>query len=131
MALSKAEKAAAALCAALVIFFAGRFSVNADRAGYYEITTERFPSDTVTAAPTRAAFVPDTLVDLNAATLDDLTGLPGIGAAKAQAILDYRQAHGPFSRIEDIMKVKGIGEGIFQQLESYVTVNPPEGGQTP
>ena len=53
----------------------------------------------------------------------------GIGAAKAQAILDYRTQHGPFTRIEDVMNVKGIGEGIFQQLEPYVTVTDPEGGQ--
>lgn len=131
MTVSKAEKAAIALCAAFLLVFAGWFARGIDRAGYYEITTEHLPSDQVTAAPTQATFTPEVLVDLNAATLDDLTGLPGIGEAKAQAILDYRTAHGSFSRIEDIMKVKGIGEGIFQQLEPYVTVNSPEGGQKP
>lgn len=129
MTVSKAEKAAIALCAAFVLFFAGWFARDVGQGGYYKVTADApFPAE-ATSVPTKAVFVPDTLVDLNAASLDDLTGLPGIGAAKAQAILDYRTQHGPFTRIEDVMNVKGIGEGIFQQLEPYVTVTGPEGGQ--
>lgn len=130
MTVSKAEKAAIALCAAFLIFFAGRYTGTPGRDGYYKISTETH-RPAATAAPTRTVFVPDVLVDLNTASLDDLTGLPGVGETRAQAILDYRAAHGPFARIEDVMNVKGVGEGIFQQLEPYVTVTTPEGGQTP
>lgn len=131
MTVSKAEKAAIVLCAAFVLFFSGWFARGLGQEGYYEVTTEALHPAQPTAAPTKAVFVPDVLVDLNTASLDDLTGLPGVGETRAQAILDYRAAHGPFHRIEDVMNVKGVGEGIFQQLEPYVTVTIPEGGQTP
>lgn len=130
MTVSKAEKAALALCAAFVLFFAGWFAGELRRDESYTVTSDAlFPAD-ATPAPPQSTFVSDVLVDLNTAQLDDLTGLPGIGEAKAQAILDYRREHGPFRRVEDIMQIKGIGEGIFQQLEPYITITD-EGGQTP
>lgn len=131
MTVSKAEKAAIALGAAFVLFFSGWYARGARRSGYYEVTAENLLPAEAAPSPTAAVFVPDTLVDLNTATLADIDGLPGVGPTRAQAILDYRQTHGPFSRVEDLMKVKGIGEGIFQQLEAYVTVSAPEGGQEP
>ena len=48
-------------------------------------------------------------LDLNRATAADLDAMPGIGPALAQRIVDYRQAHGPFKKIEDFMEVSGIG----------------------
>ena len=130
MTVSKAEKAALALCAAFVLFFAGWFAGELRRDESYTVTSDAlFPAD-ATPAPPQSTFVSDVLVDLNTAQLDDLTGLTGIGEAKAQAILDYRREHGPFRRVEDIMQIKGIGEGIFQQLEPYITLTD-EGGQTP
>ena len=130
MTVSKAEKAALALCAAFVLFFAGWFAGELRRDESYTVTSDAlFPAD-ATPAPPQSTFVSDVLVDLNTAQLDALTGLPGIGEAKAQAILDYRREHGPFRRVEDIMQIKGIGEGIFQQLEPYITLTD-EGGQTP
>ena len=130
MTVSKAEKAALALCAAFVLFFAGWFAGELRPDESYTVTSDAlFPAD-ATPAPPQSTFVSDVLVDLNTAQLDDLTGLPGIGEAKAQAILDYRREHGPFRRVEDIMQIKGIGEGIFQQLEPYITLTD-EGGQTP
>ncbi|MFG6372690.1 MAG: helix-hairpin-helix domain-containing protein [Oscillospiraceae bacterium] len=118
------------MCAAFVLFFAGWFAGELRRDESYTVTSDAlFPAD-ATPAPPQSTFVSDVLVDLNTAQLDDLTGLPGIGEAKAQAILDYRREHGPFRRVEDIMQIKGIGEGIFQQLEPYITLTD-EGGQTP
>jgi competence protein ComEA len=69
------------------------------------------------AAPVGAA------VNLNTATKDDLVALPGIGPAKAQAIVDYRNQHGPFRAVEDVRKVKGIGEKLFLQIRPELAVS--------
>ncbi|MBI3159367.1 MAG: ComEA family DNA-binding protein [Chloroflexi bacterium] len=63
-------------------------------------------------------------IDLNTATLEELMALPGIGPTRAQAILDYRAEHGPFTRIEQIMNVPGIGPGIFEDIRELITVGP-------
>lgn len=61
-------------------------------------------------------------VDINAADEGQLMAIPGIGQALAQRILEWRQEHGPFQRVEDLMKVKGIGDKSFEKLRPYVTV---------
>ncbi len=61
-------------------------------------------------------------IDLNAATLDELCTLKGIGPAKAQAILDYRDAYGGFVCVEEIMEVKGIGESTFAKIKDYLYI---------
>ncbi len=65
----------------------------------------------------------DGKVDLNTATLAELMTLPGIGEAKAKSILGYREETGDFSSIEDIMKVTGIKEGLFNQIRDFIKVN--------
>ena len=62
------------------------------------------------------------MVNLNTADAAQLQKLPGIGPGKAQAILRYRQEHGPFQAIEELMRVPGIKEGTFAKLKDYVTV---------
>ena len=61
-------------------------------------------------------------LNLNTATKDELVALPGIGPAKAQAILDYRSAHGPFKSVEELKDVKGIGAKRFEKLKAELTV---------
>ena len=56
------------------------------------------------------------------ASAEELDQLPGIGAAIAQRIVDYRQANGPFASIEEIMEVKGIGEATFADIRDSITV---------
>ena len=61
-------------------------------------------------------------VNINTASKADLLGLPGIGESKAQAILSYRETHGAFRAVEDIMQVPGIKQGIFEQIQGYLVV---------
>jgi len=62
-------------------------------------------------------------VNLNTADAATLETLPGIGPALAQRILDFRQASGPFERIEDVMEVSGIGPGIFDQIRELIATD--------
>ena len=73
-------------------------------------------------APASAEAVADRdRVDINTAGLDELMGLPGIGQVRAQAILDDREANGPYRYPEDLIRVKGIGEGILSELLDQIT----------
>lgn len=60
-------------------------------------------------------------IDLNAADQATLETLPGIGPAIAQRIIDYRQTHGPFTSIEEIKEVSGIGPATFEQIRDLIT----------
>jgi competence protein ComEA len=68
-----------------------------------------------------AAGSPSASIDLNQATVEDLAKLPGIGPAKAQAIAQHRSQH-PFTRIDELRQVKGIGAKLYDQLKDQVTV---------
>ncbi|MBN2570887.1 MAG: helix-hairpin-helix domain-containing protein [Ignavibacteriales bacterium] len=61
-------------------------------------------------------------INLNEADLKTLSLLPGIGEKTAEKIIEYRNTYGKFSRIEDIKKVKGIGEKKFDKLKKYIFV---------
>ncbi len=61
------------------------------------------------------------LVNINTASSAELITLPGIGEARAQAILSYREEHGAFSSVEDIKRVSGIGDGIFAKIKERIT----------
>jgi competence protein ComEA len=61
-------------------------------------------------------------ININSASLEDLDRLPGIGPVKAQSILTYREANGPFSKIEDIIDVSGIGTATFENIKDLIIV---------
>lgn len=63
------------------------------------------------------------LVDINHASREELMTLPGIGETKAKAILTYRETHGYFHTKEDIMNIEGIKDGVYQKIESLITVS--------
>jgi len=65
---------------------------------------------------------PGQKININKATAGELDRLPGIGPAKAQAIIDYRNQNGAFKTTEDIQKVKGIKAGTFSQVKDFIKV---------
>ena len=63
-------------------------------------------------------------LNINTVQAIDFETLPGIGSQRASDIIAYREANGPFERIEDIMKVNGIAEGTFAQIKEFISVTP-------
>ena len=62
------------------------------------------------------------LVSINTATLEELMTLPGIGEAKGKTIIQYRESCGKFTKVEDLLNIKGIGDSVFAQLKDYITL---------
>ena len=61
-------------------------------------------------------------ININTASVEELQELPRIGPKVAQRIVDFRKEHGRFKRIEEIMKVKGIGESTFERIRDLIMV---------
>ena len=62
-------------------------------------------------------------ININTASLQELMTIPGIGQAKASAIIKYRQEHGSFSSIEEVKKVEGIKDGVYAKMKEYIDIN--------
>jgi competence protein ComEA len=62
-------------------------------------------------------------IDINRAESWLLDALPGIGEVTAQAIVDYRDENGPFRTIEDLLNIRGIGQGTLDKIKDYITVS--------
>lgn len=69
-----------------------------------------------------ASTAADKKIDINTASLAELQKLPRIGEKVAQRIIDFRKKNGRFKRVEEIMKVNGIGEEIFKKIKDLITV---------
>lgn len=78
----------------------------------------RQPSPTL---PTDVAPTPPPRVDVNVATAQELESLPRVGPALAKRIVEWRERHGPFSNLEDLRHVRGIGPSTVRLLDSLVT----------
>lgn len=62
-------------------------------------------------------------VNLNTATVDELTTLPGVGKKKAAAIIEYRNKNGKFQSVDDLTKVKGVGTKMLAKLKGRLNVS--------
>lgn len=82
--------------------------------------------ETATAAqPSTTNQLPTTSnqpVNINTASLEQLQTLPKVGAVTAQRIIEYRTKNGPFTRVEDLQKVSGIGDATYATLAPLITV---------
>jgi len=61
-------------------------------------------------------------ININTAPASELENLPRIGPKVAQRIVDFRTKNGNFKKVEEIMKVQGIGEKVFEQIKELITV---------
>lgn len=75
-----------------------------------------------TSSDNGAASQDNGKININMATETELMALSGVGQSKAKAIIDYRTQSGAFSSVEDIMKVPGIKEGVYNQIKDSITV---------
>jgi competence protein ComEA len=86
------------------------------------------------AAMTRASAEAEQRIDINRASVEELMSLPGVGPAKAQAIVEHRKT-APFKKTEELLEVRGIGDSIYADLRDRITVSEsaaePAGTQPP
>ena len=80
------------------------------------------PSKKSSSSSSSEKLAPGTKININTASAEELDKLPEIGPVKAQAIVEYRKANGPFKSAEDIEKVKGIKEGTFAKIKDFIVV---------
>lgn len=85
---------------------------------------EQWRADGITGMTSdkRSAAASPAVVNLNTAALEELMTLKGIGQSRAEDIIRYREANGPFRSIEDVMKVPGIKEGAFEKIKDSISV---------
>ena len=74
------------------------------------------------AAKTAPAAARPGAVDLNSASEDQLQEVPGIGPSLAKKIVDFRKENGPFKSVDDLLKVRGVGEKSLEKLRPHLTV---------
>ncbi len=86
-----------------------------------EVFANRDTSDNNSSIQILTNFVP--IVNINKAGIEDLCTLPGIGEATAVKIIDYREKYGKFKKVEDIMKVSGIGEKKFEAIRDLIIIS--------
>jgi competence ComEA-like helix-hairpin-helix protein len=72
-----------------------------------------------------AATLPDMRIDINSATVPELSVLPAIGPGLAERIVADRQQRGPFERVESLTRVSGIGKAIIDRVKPYAVATPP------
>ena len=131
--ISRYEKLVLGITAAFLLLAGGWFLAHQNTEQPYLVTTTRNQTQQVTQQQeSERETQPDSLmegevINVNTASAKELERLPGIGAKRAQAIVDYRESHGLFQSVEELDHVDAIGSGILAGLEGYVTVGMTEG----
>lgn len=69
------------------------------------------------------------VLDINQASAKDFEGLPGIGPKLAGRIVAYREKHGPFRRVEDLLAVRGLGDGKWKAIRPYLRLEDRRDGK--
>ena len=115
-----------ALLSGFALFCAGRFSAQLTAAQPWTVTASRVPGPEETRAPEEAGSYPESLlpgetININTADVYDLQRLPGIGEARALAIIAWREEHGPFQTAGQLEEIPGIGPKILDGLKDYAT----------
>ena len=112
------------LTALILIGSAVRFHRNRRLARKVDVWVETARNTSDSLAKTSSLPVPSSPIDINTASQAELEKLPGIGPVRATAIITYRDTHGHFRNIDDIVKVKGIGEKTLEQMRKLAVVRP-------
>lgn len=88
------------------------------------LTTMSDHIDQIIHIDTEDTYAPrqDLLINLNTATAEELMLLPTVGENLANSIVAYRNEHGPFKSVSDVLRVKGIGTETFQLISKFLTV---------
>jgi len=87
-----------------------------------QILVPREGQEGVTPPPVSGGAVAGGLIDVNTATAIELEELPGVGEVIAQAIVDYRTENGPFTSVDQLVDVSGIGDATLESIRDLVTV---------
>ena len=80
------------------------------------------PEQTEHTEPEASAEAPSSPIDLNTATSEQLQTLPGIGPVYADRIIEYRNTHGPFTSVSQLLNISGIGQKRLAAIWDYITI---------
>lgn len=115
-------------------FFAGGFLLGVILSGLFLLLLSQMKNPTVTtiialdatiqSKPSIVTSLPSNQgkININTATIEELTALPGVGPSKAAAIIDFREKYGQFEDIEELLYVPGLGESLFSTIKEFIAV---------
>ena len=128
-AMTRFDKIVLGLTAAFLVVTGGYFVSGQLGEAEYQVTVSKQAPAVSASLPEVEDGYPDSLlegevIDLNTASVADLTRLPGIGEKRAQAIVAWREEHGPFQSVDELIQVSGIGEKLLAGLRDYAAAGP-------